>query len=69
MYGWMDGWMGVKAGLRDCLAQSKNLKNEEKVSQNFRTLRPKIIIRGQSHQTFYTLGQIYKHVLKCDNVL
>jgi hypothetical protein len=22
--GWMHGWMGVKAVLRDCLAQSKN---------------------------------------------
>jgi hypothetical protein len=23
MDGWMDGWMGVKPGLRDCLAKSK----------------------------------------------
>jgi hypothetical protein len=21
--GWMDGWMGVKPGLRDCLVQAK----------------------------------------------
>jgi hypothetical protein len=24
MDGWMDGWMGVKAVLKDCLVQSKN---------------------------------------------
>ena len=24
---------------------------------------------GQSYKTFYTLGQIYKHVLKLDNML
>ena len=27
MDGWMDGWMETKAGLRDCLAQSKKDKN------------------------------------------
>jgi hypothetical protein len=25
MDGWMDGWMGVKSDLRDCIAQSKKL--------------------------------------------
>jgi hypothetical protein len=31
MDGWVDGWMEVKPGLRDCLAKSKNkIKKKER---------------------------------------
>ena len=35
--GWMGGWMETKVGLRDCLAQSKNILQKLKNNSSFFT--------------------------------